>query len=381
MKNIFLIFALIVLIVGCQSKKEKKASLKQESKSNVDSFQTVTNVDTLDDNITITYKTYSISWSDSLLKLYIAFSNNPLVKQARKAEEWIFDQTLTTDTAVYNIYQIGHDVTDEGGANPRYVTDQWVYLDTIGKQLYEYNLSKERLDKWWITEEGYMEFYYSVYELSPKTTAFVVNFSEGGEAKGLLDSLFDQVAQTDSINKLDGIPKACALYDSSGTYRLLKSDKLEKRARKYYDKEYYVYGTKGYAKTRIKDIVYGLDECRTNIFAFCLDKSSLKSIGHPIICSNKLIDLTFAGDYSSIEKKIQNYLSQLPADYKDSVKAKIFANVGDFYFTYNDDFLWGQRPKDSKCNFPGRFVYYVEKKEAVIDFGGDCLDLFGIECD
>jgi hypothetical protein len=375
MKNIFLIFTLVAFIVGCQSKKEKKASLK-----NVDSFQTVTNVDTLDDNVTRTYITYSIPWSDSLLKMYIAFSENQLIKLSRKEEEWIFDQTIKTDTAVYNVYQIGHDVSDENGKNLRFITDQWIYLDTTKKLLYEYDVAKEKLNEWWAAE-GYIDFFYPVYKLSPKTTAIVISFSEDGEPKGILDSLFQEVAQSDSIYMLDGVPKTCTMYDSSGTYRLLKSNKLEKEARKYYDREYYVYGTKGYVKTGIKDIVYGLDECRTNVFAFCLDKSSLKSIGQPVFCSPRLIDLTYSGKYSNIEKRLQGYHSQLPADYRDSMKTKVAGNVGDFYFTYNDDFLWGQKGDRSKCYFPARCIFYVGKKEAVINFDTHWLDLFGIECD
>src|ERR1043165_4761695 len=116
MKKIFSIFTLVIFLLGCQPANEKKAPLNQEKKGNADSFKIVTNVDTLDNNVTRTYITYSIPWSDSLLKMYIAFSDNELIKQSRNKEEYIFDQTIKTDTAVYDRYQIGHDVSDEGGA-------------------------------------------------------------------------------------------------------------------------------------------------------------------------------------------------------------------------------------------------------------------------
>jgi hypothetical protein len=380
MKKIFPIFTLAIFMLACQNANEKKPSLTQEKWENADSFQIVTNVDTLDGNVIRTWKTYSISWSDSLLKMYIAFSDKELIKQSRNQEEYIFDQTIKTDTAVYDCYQIGHDVSDEGGANLRFITDQYVLLDTSKKVLYEYEGEEEKLHEW-LPAEDYINFFYPVYELSPKTTAFVVSFSEDRDAKGRMDSLFHQLAQSDSLYMLDGVPKGCTMFDSSGAYRLLKSDKLEKEARKYFDREFYVYGTKGHVKAGIKDIVYGLDECRTNIFAFCFDKSSLKSIGHPVFCSNRLIDLTYSGKYSNIEKRLQSYHSQLPADYRDSMKTKIAGNVGDFYFTYNDDFLWGRKQESPKCYFPARCIYYVGKKETIISFDMHWLDLFGIPCD
>lgn len=140
------------------------------------------------------------------------------------------------------------------------------------------------------SSENAENLFYPVFELSPKTTAFTVNFSEN-EKKGILDKLFVQVSKSDSINNVSEIPKNCRIYDTSGEYRLIKSDKLEREIKKYFNKEFYFYGTQGNVKAKIKDIVFGLDECRTNIFAFCIDNSIIKSIGHPIFCSDKLIDI------------------------------------------------------------------------------------------
>lgn len=90
----------------------------------------------------------SKNWIDSLLENYLLSSDNELVRAAvdnKLSEEWLFDQFLDTDTAEYFIYQIGHDVADEGGINPRFVTDQWVYVDTIRRILYEYDLPNDSL--------------------------------------------------------------------------------------------------------------------------------------------------------------------------------------------------------------------------------------------
>ncbi len=383
MKNILSILTLITLIVGCQGTNENKPSLEQEIKAGGDSLQASAIVnDTLTAGSPVNYPVVSIGWSDSLIMAYIAFSENEIIRLERKShtvEQWILDSTLQTDTAVYQIFQIGHDVADEGSENQRFVTSQWVYLDTLKKQLYEYDLPNERLIKW--TYEDARSLFYPVYELSPRTTAFVVNFSDLGERHGFLDKIFDQLSQTDSIGKMFEIPKGCKLYDNSGAFKLIKSDKLEAAIKKYFDREFYVYGTKGYTKTKIKDIVYALDECRTNIFAFCLDRSSIRSIGHPVFCSDKLIDLTYAKDYSNIEQHIEKYNSQIPSDYSDSIKTKVLGNVGDLYFTYSDDFLWGRKHGKSKCKFPDRGIYWAETKSSVVNYWGEGLDLFGIPCD
>ena len=93
----------------------------------------------------------SKNWIDSLMEKYILLSNNDLVRSAvndKLSEEWLFDQIVNTDTAEYFIYQIEHDVSDKGGINLRFITDQWVYVDTATRILYEYDLSKDSLIRW-----------------------------------------------------------------------------------------------------------------------------------------------------------------------------------------------------------------------------------------
>lgn len=230
------------------------------------------------------------------------------------------------------------------------------------------------------SSENAENLFYPVFELSPKTTALVINFSEN-DKKNLLDKLFDQVLHLDSTYSVSEIPKNCKIYDALGAYRLIKSDKLETEILKYFNREFYVYGTHGNAKAKIKDIVFGLDECRTNIFAFCLDNSNIKSIGHPIFCSEKLIDLKYLNDYDGIERNIENYLSKNPGDYNDSISVRVLGNVDNFYFTYNDDFLWGQKPDKAKCKFPARSIYIIDKNNKISRYWAEDLDLFGIPCD
>jgi hypothetical protein len=177
-----------------------------------------------------------------------------------------------------------------------------------------------------------------------------------------------------------GFTPDCKVYDTSGPYKLIRSEKLESEIGKHYDKEFYVYGTKGNTKAAIKAIVFGLDECRTNIIAFCLDDAGLASVGHPIFCSDKKIDLSYSNKYDNIERSIGYYLSKMPSDYNDSIKLKVMGNAGNFYFTYNDDFLWG-RMKESKCKFPARGIYMIDNNNNVSRYWAEDLDLFGIPCD
>jgi hypothetical protein len=85
---------------------------------------------------------------EPLIIKYISKSKNELVVLSRDHEEWIFDRREKTDTANYLIYQIGHDITDEGNTNPRFVTDQWIYIDSLRSKLYEYDLANDSLIEW-----------------------------------------------------------------------------------------------------------------------------------------------------------------------------------------------------------------------------------------
>lgn len=41
------------------------------------------------------------------------------------------------------MYRIGHSLADKDGK--RFVTDGWVYIDTVAKQLYEYDVAEDEL--------------------------------------------------------------------------------------------------------------------------------------------------------------------------------------------------------------------------------------------
>lgn len=90
------------------------------------------------------------SWQDSLIVRYIKNTGNELVRSlyANNVKfEWLFDRTETTDTATYYIYNLGNTVSDEMDG-PRWVIVQWMYIDTVQRRLYEYDVAQEKIRDW-----------------------------------------------------------------------------------------------------------------------------------------------------------------------------------------------------------------------------------------
>lgn len=201
MNKLVVFLTLITVLSGCQNPIGSETSLVNGQMKPIDTMQADALVETnVSEPPQIEYPEFSISRTDFMLMSYISFSENEIIKADRKDnihEEWLFDSVLKTDTAEYLVYQIGHDVADEGSENQRFATAQWVCLDTAKGILYEYDKPNECLGKW--TYENDRQLFYPVYELSPNTTALVVPLSAIGERRGLLDSIFNEIAKADGI--------------------------------------------------------------------------------------------------------------------------------------------------------------------------------------
>ncbi len=380
MKQLTSILVLIILLAGCQDMNQQESPAENASISTVDSTPQMIASEAVPEKAVSDLAEGEITWSDSLLKMYMSFASTDVFKQAHANNftlEWVYDNTVKTDSGVFDVYRIGHEISRDEGADTRFIVDQWIYLDTLKKQLYEFDPSANKLNKWW-SSEGNKQLFYPVFELSAKTTAFVVNFYEVGKPRGIMDTLFDVFYPKKTQEK--DLPKKWKFYDTAGVYKLIRNETLEKEARCYFDTAFYVYGTNGYARSRIKNIAVGVDECITNIFAFCLDNASLKSIGHPLFCSTKLLPIHYGKDYSKLEKSMDSYYVK-SGDYADSVKTKIMGNVGNFYFYYHDDFSFETKSFKSKCKFPGRGIRLIDNKRVSQFWMSDFIDLFGIECD
>ncbi|EAZ94625.1 hypothetical protein FBBAL38_12605 [Flavobacteria bacterium BAL38] len=93
----------------------------------------------------------SQNWYDSLVYDYINNSENELIKLALKDNvkvEWILDQIEKTDSKNYYIFNIGQSVSDIDGTNTRFSSNGWIYIDSISKIVYEYDLPNDSLIVW-----------------------------------------------------------------------------------------------------------------------------------------------------------------------------------------------------------------------------------------
>ena len=67
-------------------------------------------------------------------------------------------------------------------------------------------------------------------------------------------------------------------------------------------------------------------------------------------------------------------------DFTDKIETKVFANAGNLYFTFHDDFQWGYNPQLGECLYPDRSVYKLNNDGSYSLYWSEDLDLFGIEC-
>jgi hypothetical protein len=86
-----------------------------------------------------------VTWVDSLVMKYINQTNDTLIKLARRDSipvEWMLDRTEITGTTKYLVFQIGHSF------EYRFITDKWLYIDSLTRNIYEYDLSSDSLIRW-----------------------------------------------------------------------------------------------------------------------------------------------------------------------------------------------------------------------------------------
>ncbi|WP_212003196.1 hypothetical protein [Chitinophaga sp. HK235] len=93
----------------------------------------------------------SPSWTDSLLIEFVKSTDNQLIRYAAKDSSirWMMDQVETTDSAVYMIFHLGHHMEEADHSDPRFVTDGWVYIDTLTRKVYEYDAAADSLKRWY----------------------------------------------------------------------------------------------------------------------------------------------------------------------------------------------------------------------------------------
>jgi hypothetical protein len=224
----------------------------------------------------------------------------------------------------------------------------------------------------------------SVYDLSAKTTAIVININDTGK-QTKFDKIFENIDLKNSISNdfYDNTKeyKNINFVDTLGEYKLIKNINLTNEIKKNVDSKYYIYGTKGYSEMKINAVILGLDECKTSIIGLTIKNFDTLKNGKPILCSRKLLKLEYKNNYNKIETLIEKYNKSKNSDYTDNIRTKVFANIDSIYFTYDDDFAWGKHPNKSKCLYPTRAILILKKNSEIETLWTQGLDLFGISCD
>ena len=136
---------------------------------------------------------------------------------------------------------------------------------------------------------------------------------------------------------------------------------------------------KGVVERSIRDVVFSLDECRSNVVVFRFDNIDIAQNGQPVFCSKEKLHLVF-GNTPEVDKAIDLYMQNNQSDYTDSIKTISFAHSDSVYFAYSDDFNWNLGTH-LKNYFPSRAVYVKRNDNKYYIKWALGLDLFGIPCD
>jgi hypothetical protein len=84
-------------------------------------------------------------WPDSLISDYIKNTDDKIIKLNRKDSTrftWTLDSKETTDTATYYVFQVSHSFEN------KLITDKWLYIDSVTRVIFEYDLPNDKLLKW-----------------------------------------------------------------------------------------------------------------------------------------------------------------------------------------------------------------------------------------
>ncbi|MFM2228301.1 MAG: hypothetical protein RL664_1644 [Bacteroidota bacterium] len=100
-----------------------------------------------------------IEWINPLIEDYINRSSNEMIVEDRKDTsnhfEWFLDRHETVNGTNYMVYHLGHVVTDsglpetdEGEVNARFITYDWLYIDSLKRKLFVYDFATDGIVEW-----------------------------------------------------------------------------------------------------------------------------------------------------------------------------------------------------------------------------------------
>jgi hypothetical protein len=150
MKDAFVV-SVLLLFTACHS----------NSVSNNQSDTSVTQVvqDTLENSnatqepINITDSSFfkindQFPWMGDTIRSYIQLSTNEMVKSYLKDSSivFIYDGFENTDIGSYVRVQLGADVNN--GEGMIFSTAQWIYVDTLSREIYEYDIAADSSHLW-----------------------------------------------------------------------------------------------------------------------------------------------------------------------------------------------------------------------------------------
>lgn len=233
---------------------------------------------------------------------------------------------------------------------------------------------KEKQERDWTSHDDY----FPVYTFTNNVMGLTVELGyTTATQNAIVDSIFNSFYKTDSLGNM---VNQCIPVDTNGSFKFFKSQYLDDSLLNINSKQFYVYCTKGVVQRTIQDVVFALDECKSNIVVFRFEPIDTHKYGYPIFCSKIQLSLTF-GDNSLFDRKVSTYVSQLQYDYSDTIQSKTFAYSDTLFCTYSDNFNWNYSP-NADCLFPSRAIYTKSIQADTIHrqwaYG---LDLFGIPCD
>lgn len=86
-----------------------------------------------------------LPWADSLVWKYIEATKDPYIQAAKKSKSgiaFIYDGPETRDATTYLVYKLGDNF------EYHFATNQWLYIDSITRIIYNYNLANDSLIEW-----------------------------------------------------------------------------------------------------------------------------------------------------------------------------------------------------------------------------------------
>lgn len=255
-------------------------------------------------------------------------------------------------------------------------------LETVNSdETVENSDSKKELPDKMVEDWTMADDYFQVYTFSDNVMGLTIELSYTHTVQNaFVDSVFIHTAQTDSLNYvISQKVNSCIPIETKGQLAFYRNLTLERKLLSGIDRTFFVYCTNGMIQREIKDVVFSLNECWSNIVVFRFDPIDLKKYGRPLFCSKANLNLTFANK-PAIDNKIKAFRTLQQYDYADSIKSVSFAYRDSLYFAYHDDFSWN-REGDIKNLYPGREVYVLDKDKRLYMKWALSLDLFGIPCD